>query len=88
MHKKGDIPLLQALYYAFDKYYKNYSSINIVLCATMWYSADSWVDTPRYAQFKAQSNAKVAPKDMILLVRGCIVCILMNINLLFAAKGI
>ena len=33
-------------------------------------------------------NAKVAPTDMILLLCGCIVCMLINIHVLFAIKGI
>ena len=32
-------------------------------------------------------NAKVAPTDMTVMLLGCIVCILIIIDMLFATKG-
>ena len=49
MHKKWAISLSEMSCYAFDKHCRNYGSTNTVLHAPMWYSADSWVATPREA---------------------------------------
>ena len=49
MCKRQAILLLQIIYYAVNKCSRNYGSTNTVLYAPVWYSADSWVATPREA---------------------------------------
>ena len=66
-----------------NKYCRNYGSTNMVLYAPMWYSADSCVATPK----RSITNDKVEPTDMTLMLLGCILCILIIINMLFATKG-
>ena len=65
---------IQASCYAFDKHCRNYGSTSTVLHAPVWYSADS---SGCYNK-RSITNAKVAPTDVILMLLGCIVCILIT----------
>ena len=57
----------------------------MVLHAPVWnFYTDSWVATPR----EAFLMLKVAPTNMTQMLFGCIICILIIVDMPFAIKGI